>query len=49
MVERVERLRQPERVLGQAGELQRPDHLVHHLIQARGLENHRPEVMCRIV
>ena len=43
MVERIEHLRQPERVFGQTGELERSNHLFDHLIKARGLENDRPE------
>ena len=33
MVERVEGLRQPEGVLGQAGELERPDDLFDHFVE----------------
>ena len=47
MVERVEQLREPERVLGQHRELERPHHLIDDLVEPRRLEHQRPEVVGR--
>ena len=45
MVERVERLREAERVLGDERELERPNRGVDDLVEARGLEHEPPELV----
>ena len=42
MVERVEQLREPERVLREDGEFERADRLLDDLVEPRGFEDERP-------
>ena len=48
MVERVEHLRQPERVLRQHREFERPDDLLDDFVEPGGLEDQRPELVAAV-
>src|SRR4029453_2539841 len=49
MVERIERLRQPERVLGEHREFQRSDNQFDDLVEARRLEHQSPELVAAML